>query len=160
MGGLGGGLWGSVAAAVVILAVLGMVGLYGVFYRPALVLMTALVAIAVFVYLSFSSALGDRRFSLLGPPVIGLSAAGVALLWLGRSEGAGVVAAAYFGEPVLGYFVYRRLASIHRLWALVFLASAAAYAYSLPAVLLGLWAVPAAADLVKLAALLYFVRRV
>ncbi|MCU7786785.1 hypothetical protein ODS41_02420 [Pyrobaculum sp. 3827-6] len=160
MGGLGGGLWGSVAVAVVILAVLGMVGLYGVFYRPALVLMTALVAIAVFVYLSFSSALGDRRFSLLGPPVIGLSAAGVALLWLGRPEGAGVVAAAYFGEPVLGYFVYRRLASIHRLWALVFLESAAAYAYSLPAVLLGLWAVPAAADLVKLAALLYFVRRV
>jgi hypothetical protein len=64
------------------------------------------------------------------------------------------------GEPVLGYFVYRRLASIDRFWALVFLASAAAYAYSLPAVLVGLWAVPAAADFVKLVALLYFVRRV
>jgi Na+/pantothenate symporter len=48
---------------------------------------------------------------------------------------------------------------VSRLWAAFFLGSAAAYAYTLPVVLLGLWQVPAAADAAKLAALVYFLGR-
>ncbi|MEM4424125.1 hypothetical protein [Pyrobaculum sp.] len=160
MGDLLAGLIGSLAAAVVILVVLYMVAHFGVLYLPAMALMTLLVVIAVYVYIRFKRALGERWFTILGPPVIAASAAGVVLLWLGRGEGAVVVAVAYFGEPVLGYFIYKKLAVVDRLWAAAFLLSAAAYAYSLPAVLVGLWHIPFAADLAKTAALVFIIRRV
>ncbi|MEM1572786.1 hypothetical protein [Pyrobaculum sp.] len=160
MGDLLAGLIGSLAAAVVILVVLYMVAHFGVLYLPAMALMTLLVVIAVYVYIRFKRALGERWFTILGPPVIGASAAGVVLLWLGRGEGAVVVAAAYFGEPVLGYFIYKKLAGVDRLWAAVFLLSAAAYAYSLPAVMAGHWYIPFAADLAKTVALVFIIRRV
>lgn len=159
MSGLKAGLLGSIAAAVIILAVLVAVSKYGVFYRPALVLMSLLVAIALYVYYNFHKALGEPWFSLLGPPVIAASAAGVVMLWLGEPLGAVVIAVAYFGEPLLGYFVYKKAASLDRLWAVVFLASAAAYAYTLPAVLIGLWHLPFAADLAKLIALIKLAQR-
>ncbi len=158
--GLKAGLLGSIAAAVIIFAILPAVANYGVFYPPALVLMTILVAIALYVYFSFKRALGERWFSRLGPPVIAASAAGVLMLWLGEPLGAGVIAIAYFGEPVLGYFVYRKLLSTDKTWAAIFLASAAAYAYTLPAVLIGLWHLPFVADFAKLIALIKLAQKV
>ena len=121
--------------------------------------MTLLVALAVYVYLSFSRPLGEPWFVRLGPPVIGAFAAGVALLWAGQEVGAALIVVAYWGEPVMGYFIYKRLREVSRLWAAFFLGSAAAYAYTLPVVLLGLWQVPAATDAAKLAALMYFLGR-
>ncbi|MFN3804509.1 MAG: hypothetical protein ACK4SY_05595 [Pyrobaculum sp.] len=153
----GRGIWGSLAAAVLIMAVLFMP--YGLFHPAALAIMSILVVIAVYVYANFRVALGERWFNALGPPVIGLAAVGVVLLWAGRWEGAVAIAAAYFGEPFMGYFIYRRLREKNGFFAILFLASAAAYAYTLPLVLWGLWAVPAAANLAKLVALTYFVWR-
>jgi ABC-type Co2+ transport system permease subunit len=91
--------------------------------------------------------------------VIGASAAGIDLLWAGQQVDAALIAVAYWGEPVMGYFIYKRLREVSRLWAALFLGSAAAYAYTLPAVLLGLRQVPAAADAAKLAALVYYLGR-
>jgi hypothetical protein len=159
MSGLRAGVAGSVAAAVVILILLPLIAALGVSHPLNLSLMTLLVALAVYVYLSFSRTLGEPWFVRLGPPVIGASATGVALLWAGQQVGAVLIAVAYWGEPVMGYFIYKRLKEVSRLWAALFLGSAAAYAYTLPAVLLGLWQVPAAADTAKLAALVYFLGR-
>ncbi len=159
MSGLRAGVAGSVAAAVVILILLPLIAALGVSHPLNLSLMTLLVALAVYVYLSFSRPLGEPWFVRLGPPVIGASAAGVALLWAGQQVGAVLIAVAYWGEPVMGYFIYKRLKEVSRLWAALFLGSAAAYAYTLPVVLLGLWQVPAAADAAKLAALVYFLGR-
>ena len=159
MSGLRAGVAGSLVAAVVILILLPLIATLGVSHPLNLFLMTLLVALAVYVYLSFSRTLGEPWFVRLGPPVIGASAAGVALLWAGQQVGAVLIAVAYWGEPVLGYFIYKRLKEVSRLWAALFLGSAAAYAYTLPVVLLGLWQVPAAADAAKLAALMYFLRR-
>ena len=159
MSGLRAGVAGSLVAAVVILILLPLIATLGVSHPLNLSLMTLLVALAVYVYLSFSRPLGEPWFVRLGPTVIGASAAGVALLWAGQQVGAALIAVAYWGEPVLGYFIYKRLREVSRLWAALFLGSAAAYAYTLPAVLLGLWEVPAAADAAKLVALVYFLRR-
>jgi len=159
MSGLRAGVAGSLVAAVVILILLPLIATLGVSHPLNLSLMTLLVALAVYVYLSFSRPLGEPWFVRLGPPVIGASAAGVALLWAGQQVGAVLIAVAYWGEPVLGYFIYKRLREVSRLWAALFLGSAAAYAYTLPAVLLGLWQVPAAADAAKLVALVYFLGR-
>jgi hypothetical protein len=159
MSGLRAGVAGSLVAAVVILILLPLIATLGVSHPLNLSLMTLLVALAVYVYLSFSRPLGEPWFVRLGPPVIGASAAGVALLWAGQQVGAVLIAVAYWGEPVLGYFIYKRLKEVSRLWAALFLGSAAAYAYTLPVVLLGLWQVPAAADAAKLAALVYFLGR-
>ncbi|MEM4650324.1 MAG: hypothetical protein QW086_00695 [Pyrobaculum sp.] len=156
MSGLRAGVAGSLVAAVVILILLPLIATLGVSHSLNLSLMTLLVALAVYVYLSFSRPLGEPWFVRLGPPVIGASAAGVALLWAGQQVGAVLIAVAYWGEPVMGYFIYKRLREVSRLWAALFLGSAAAYAYTLPVVLLGLWQVPAAADAAKLAALVYF----
>jgi len=116
-------------AAVLIEAVLILSQAYGIFHAAPLALMSALVAAAVYVYFNFASALRSAAFTALGPPVIGTAAVGVALMWTGAA------------------------------WATLFLASAAAYAYTLPTVLLGYWQIPAAADAIKLAALIYFLRR-
>jgi hypothetical protein len=151
MSGLKAGVAGSVVAAVVIL--LPLIATLGVSHPLNLSLMAFLVALAVYVYLSFSRPLGEPWFVRLGPPVIGASAAGVALLWAGQQVGAALIAVAYWGEPVMGYFIYKRLREVSRLWAALFLGSAAAYAYTLPVVLLGL------ADAAKLAALVYFLGR-
>jgi hypothetical protein len=159
MSGLRAGVAGSLVAAVVILILLPLIATLGVSHLLNLSLMAFLVAVAVYVYLSFSRPLGELWFVRLGPPVIGASAAGVALLWAGQQVGATLIAVAYWGEPVMGYFIYKRLKEVSRLWAALFLGSAAAYAYTLPVVLLGLWQVPAAADAAKLAALVYFLRR-
>jgi hypothetical protein len=159
MSGLRAGVAGSLVAAVVILILLPLIATLGVSHLLNLSLMAFLVAVAVYVYLSFSRPLGEPWFVRLGPPVIGASAAGVALLWAGQQVGAVLIAVAYWGEPVMGYFIYKRLKEVSRLWAALFLGSAAAYAYTLPVVLLGLWQVPAAADAAKLAALVYFLRR-
>jgi hypothetical protein len=159
MSGLRAGVAGSVAAAVVILILLPLIATLGVSHPLNLSLMALLVALAVYVYLSFSRPLGEPWFVRLGPPVIGASVAGVALLWAGQQVGAVLIAVAYWGEPVMGYFIYKRLKEVSRLWAALFLGSAAAYAYTLPVVLLGLWQVPAAADAAKFAALVYFLRR-
>ena len=159
MSGLKAGVAGSVAAAVVILILLPLIAALGVSHPMNLSLLTLLVALAVYVYLSFSRTLGELWFVRLGPPVIGASAAGVDLLWAGQQVGAALIAAAYWGEPVMGYFIYKRLKEVSRLWAALFLGSAAAYAYTLPAVLLGLRQVPAAADAAKLAALVYYLGR-
>jgi hypothetical protein len=159
MSGLKAGVAGSVVAAVVILILLPLIATLGISHPLNLSLMAFLVALAVYVYLSFSKSLGEPWFVRLGPPVIGASAAGVALLWAGQQVGATLIAVAYWGEPVMGYFIYKRLREVSRLWAVFFLGSAAAYAYTLPVVLLGLWQVPAAADAAKLAALVYFLGR-
>jgi hypothetical protein len=159
MSGLRAGVAGSVVAAVVILILLPLIATLGVSHPLNLSLMTFLAALALYVYLSFSKSLGEPWFVRLGPPVIGASAAGVALLWAGQQVGAVLIAVAYWGEPVMGYFIYKRLKEVSCLWAALFLGSAAAYAYTLPVVLLGLWQVPAAADAAKLAALVYFLRR-
>jgi hypothetical protein len=151
MSSLKAGVAGSVVAAVVIL--LPLIATLGVSHPLNLSLMAFLVALAVYVYLSFSRPLGEPWFVRLGPPVIGASAAGVALLWAGQQVGAALIAVAYWGEPVMGYFIYKRLREVSRLWAALFLGSAAAYAYTLPVVLLGL------ADAAKLAALVYFLGR-
>lgn len=150
------GVWGSLAAAVLIMAVLAMAGSYGLSHPVALSIMSILAAIAVYVYVNFRKALGERWFDILGPPVISLAAVGVSLLWIGRWEGAVAIAVAYLGEPLMGYFIYKRLREISGVFALLFLVSAAAYAYTLPLVLWGLWAVPAAANLAKLVSLIYF----
>jgi hypothetical protein len=113
--------------------------------------MSGLKAGAVYVYLSFSRPLGEPWFVRPGRPVIGASAAGVALLWAGQQMGAALIAVAYWGESVVGYF--KRLREVGRLWAALFLGSAAACAYTLPVALLGL------ADAAKLAALMYFLGR-
>jgi hypothetical protein len=159
MSGLRAGVAGSLVAAVVILILLPLIATLGVSHPLNLSLMAFLAALAVYVYLSFSRPLGEPWFVRLGPPVIGASAAGVALLWAGQQVGAVLIAVAYWGEPVMGYFIYKRLKEVSRLWAALFLGSAAAYAYTLPLVLLGLWQVPAAADAAKLAALVYFLGR-
>jgi hypothetical protein len=159
MSGLKAGVAGSVVAAVVILILLPLIATLGISHPLNLSLVAFLVALAVYVYLSFSRPLGEPWFVRLGPPVIGASAAGVALLWAGQRVGAALIAVAYWGEPVMGYFIYKRLKEVSRLWATFFLGSAAAYAYTLPAVLLGLWQVPAAADAAKLAALMYFLEK-
>jgi len=159
MSGLKAGVAGSVVAAVVILILLPLIAALCVSHLLNLYLMTLLAALAVYVYLSFSRTLGELWFVRLGPPVIGASAAGVDLLWAGQQVGAALIAAAYWGEPVMGYFIYKRLKEVSRLWAALFLGSAAAYAYTLPVVLLGLWQVPAAADAAKLVALVYFLGR-
>lgn len=159
MSGLKAGVAGSVAAAVVILILLPLIAALGVSHPMNLSLLTLLVALAVYVYLSFSRTLGEPWFVRLGPPVIGASAAGIDLLWADQQVGAALIAVAYWGEPVLGYFIYKRLREVSRLWAALFLGSAAAYAYTLPAVLLGLRQVPAAADAAKLAALVYHLGR-
>ena len=159
MSGLKAGVAGSVVAAVVILILLLLIAALGVSHLLNLYLMAFLAALAVYVYLSFSRTLGELWFVRLGPPVIGASAAGVDLLWAGQQVGAALIAAAYWGEPVMGYFIYKRLKEVSRLWAALFLGSAAAYAYTLPVVLLGLWLVPAAADAAKLVALVYFLGR-
>jgi hypothetical protein len=151
MSGLKAGVAGSVVAAVVIL--LPLIATLGVSHPLNLSLMAFLVALAMYVYLSFSRPLGKPWFVRLGPPVIGASAAGVSLLWAGQQVGAALIAVAYWGEPVMGYFIYKRLREVSRLWAALFLGSAAAYAYTLPVVLLGL------ADAAKLAALVYFLGR-
>jgi hypothetical protein len=153
MSGLKAGVAGSVVAAVVILILLPLIATLGVSHPLNLSLMTLLVALAVYVYLSFSRPLGEPWFVRLGPPVIGASAAGVALLWAGQQVDAALIAVAYWGEPVMGYFIYKRLKEVSRLWAALFLGSAAAYAYTLPVVLLEL------ADAAKLAALVYFLGR-
>jgi len=159
MSGLKAGVAGSVVAAVVILILLPLIAALCVSHLLNLYLMTLLAALAVYVYLSFSRTLGELWFVRLGPPVIGASAAGVDLLWAGQQVGAALIAAAYWGEPVMGYFIYKRLKEVSRLWAALFFGSAAAYAYTLPVVLLGLWQVPAAADAAKLVALVYFLGR-
>jgi len=159
MSGLRAGVAGSLVAAVVILILLPLIATLGVSHPLNLSLMTLPAALAVYVYLSFSPTLGEPWFVRLGPPVIGASAAGVALLWAGQQVGAVLIAVAYWGEPVMGYFIYKRLREVSRLWAALFLGSAAAYAYTLPVVLLGLWQVPAATDAAKLAALMYFLGR-
>lgn len=146
-------------AAVLIEAVLILSQAYGIFHAVPLALMSALVAVAVYVYFNFAKALRSAAFTALGPPVIGIAAVGVALMWTGAGVGAALVALAYLGEPVMGYFVYKRLREVNAAWATLFLASAAAYAYTLPTVLLGYWQIPAAADAIKLAALIYFLRR-
>ena len=143
--GLVEGLRGSLVAAL------------GVRYPLNLSVMTFLVAVAVYVYVNFRKALGEPWFNRLAPPIIAASGLGVSLLWAGFDMGAVVIAAAYFGEPILGYFVYKRLREVDKTWAIVFLSSAAAYA--LPLVLYNLWALPAAADGVKTAALVYFLWR-
>jgi hypothetical protein len=159
MSSLKAGVAGSLVAGVVILVLLPLVATLGVSYPLNLSLMVFLVLLAVYVYVAFSKSLGEPWFVRLGPPVIGTSAAGVALLWAGHQLGAVLIALAYFGEPIMGYFIYKRLKELSRFWASFFLGSAAAYAYTLPAVLLGLWHVPAAADAAKVAALAYFLRR-
>ena len=159
MSGLRAGVAGSVVAAVVILILLPLIAALGVSHPLNLSLLTLLVALAVYVYLSFSRTPGEPWFVRLGPPVIGASAAGVALQWADQQVGAALIAVAYWGELVMGYFIYKRLKEVSRLWAALFLGSAAAYAYTLPAVLLGLWQVPAAADAAKLAALVYYLGR-
>jgi len=159
MSGLRAGVAGSVVAAVVILILLPLIAALGVSHLLNLFLLTLLVALAVYVYLSFSRTLGEPWFVRLGPPVIGASAAGVALQWADQQVGAALIAVAYWGELVMGYFIYKRLKEVSRLWAALFLGSAAAYAYTLPVVLLGLWQVPAAADAAKLAALVYYLGR-
>ncbi len=159
MSGLRAGVAGSLVAGVVILVLLPLIVTLGVSHPLNLSLMTFLVLLAVYVYVVFSKSLGESWFVKLGPPVIGTSATGVALLWAGHQLGAVLIAGAYFGEPVMGYFIYKRLKELSRLWAVFFLSSAAAYAYTLPAVLLGLWQVPAVADAAKVVALVYFLRR-
>ena len=124
MSGLRAGVAGSVAAAVVILILLPLIAALGVSHPLNLSLMTLLAALAVYVYLSFSRPLGEPWFVKLGPPVIGAPAAGVALLWAGQQVGAALIAVAYWGEPVMG------LKEVSRLWAALFLGSAAAYAYT------------------------------
>ena len=151
MSGLKAGVAGSVVAAVVILILLPLIATLGVSHPLNLSLMAFLVALAVYVYLSFGKSLGEPWFVRLGPPVIGASAAGVALLWAGQQVGTALIAVAYWGEPVMGYF--KRLREASRPWAALFLGSAAAYAYTLTVVLLGL------ADVAKLAALMYFLGR-
>ena len=159
MSGLKAGVAGSVAAAVVILILQPLTAALGVSHLLNLSLLTLLAALAVYVYLSFSRPLGEAWFVKLRPPVIGAPAAGVALLWAGQQVGAALIAVAYWGEPIMGYFIYKRLREVSRLWAALFLGSAAAYAYTLPAVLLGLRQVPVAADAAKLAALVYYLGR-
>jgi len=159
MSGLRAGVAGSVVAAVVILILLPLIAALGVSHPLNLSLLTLLVALAVYVYLSFSRTLGEPWFVRLGPPVIGASATGVALQWADQQVGAALIAVAYWGELVMGYFIYKRLREVSRLWAALFPGSAAAYAYTLPVVLLGLWQVPAAADAAKLAALVYYLGR-
>jgi hypothetical protein len=158
MSSLKAGVAGSLVAGVVILVLLPLVATLGVSYPLNLSLMVFLVLLAVYVYVAFSKSLGEPWFVRLGPPVIGTSAAGVALLWAGHQLGAVLIALAYFGEPIMGYFI-SKAKELSRFWATFFLGSAAAYAYTLPAVLLGLWHVPAAADAAKVAALAYFLRR-
>ncbi|ACB39334.1 hypothetical protein [Pyrobaculum neutrophilum] len=149
------GLWISTIAAVVILALLPSVSYLGLRHPANLAGMYLLTALAAGALYSFSKALGERLFLLLGLLVVPTAAAGVALLSAGWEAGGYLIAAAYWGEPVMGYFIYRRLAGR---WRGVFLASAAAYAYSLPLTLFGLWLVPAVADAVKLAALVNLLR--
>ncbi|MEM0369802.1 MAG: hypothetical protein QXR68_00425 [Pyrobaculum sp.] len=157
--GLVEGLRGSLVAALAILLVLVSIETLGVRHPLNLSVMTFLVAVAVYVYVNFRKALGEPWFNRLAPPIIAASGLGVSLLWAGFDMGAVVIAAAYFGEPILGYFVYKRLREVDKTWAIVFLSSAAAYAYTLPLVLYNLWALPAAADGVKTAALVYFLWR-
>jgi hypothetical protein len=73
------------AAGILILFLTPSVYYLGASSAPNLAVMAALVAVAVYVYRSFGSVLGSRAFNLLGPPVIGLAAAGVAALALGVS---------------------------------------------------------------------------
>ncbi|MEL9990157.1 MAG: hypothetical protein QXP98_02630 [Thermoproteus sp.] len=153
------GMAGSLLAGSLILFVLAFMQVAGLFNPINLTVMTALVVVAGYVYGNFKTALGEKWFTRLGPPVIGLAAVGVALMWAGSQIGPLLVVVAYWGEPVMGYFIYKKLRWTHRAWAAVFLASAALYAYTLPLVLAGLWAVPAAADAVKLVALAYFMSR-
>lgn len=148
------------AAAVLILLTLAASPHLGLTHPAPLSLMSLLVAIAVYVYANFRRVVNSRVFNALGPAVIGGAAAGVAAMWAGLEAGAVAVAVAYWGEPVMGYYVYKVLRRWGGGWALLFLASAAAYAYSLPVVLLGLWQIPATADFAKLVALAYFLRAV
>ncbi|MFP3200059.1 MAG: hypothetical protein RXR06_09335 [Thermoproteus sp.] len=157
--GLARGIRGSMAAGILILFLTPSVYYLGASSAPNLAVMAALVAMAVHVYRSFGSVLESRAFNLLGPPVIGLAAAGVAALALGVSAGAAAIAAAYWGEPVMGYFIYARLRGRFPSLSKAFLASAAAFAYTVPLVLLGLWEVPFAADLAKVLALAAIYRR-
>jgi hypothetical protein len=68
MSGLKAGVVGSVVAAVVILILLPLIATLGVSHPLNLSLMTLLVALAVYVYLSFSRTLGEPWFVRLGPP--------------------------------------------------------------------------------------------
>jgi hypothetical protein len=66
---------------------------------PNLAVTTALVAMAVHVYRSFGGVHESWTFNLLGPPVIELAAARVAVLaWASPPR-------AYWSEPVMGYFI-------------------------------------------------------
>lgn len=150
------GLWASLAAGAVILALIPSIAQYGLFSPLNLSMMSALVAVAVVAFRYFSRAVGSPLFDKIGVAVISAAAAGVVMLWAGIDLGAAVIAIAYWGEPVMGYFIYRRLEA--GLWRAVFLASAAAYAYTLPLVLLGLWQIPELADAVKVVALIALLR--
>ncbi len=153
------GIWGSLAAGVLIVFVLLTVGFYELTHPAALVGMSTLVAIAVYVYFNFREALGEKWFNRLGPPIISLAAVGVILLWLGRAEGAVAIAVAYFGEPAMGYYIYKKLKNYSAPWALAFLTSAVVYAYTLPLTMWSLWTIPLTADVVKVITLTYFAVR-
>jgi hypothetical protein len=68
MSGLRAGVAGSVAAAVVILILLPLIATLGVSHLLNLSLMALLVALAVYVYLSFSRPLGEPWFVRLDLP--------------------------------------------------------------------------------------------
>ncbi|MGC9170087.1 MAG: hypothetical protein ACP5HD_05025 [Thermoproteus sp.] len=157
--GLSRGMRGSIAAGVLILFLAPSAYYLGVSNPLNIAVMAVLVALAVYVYRSFGSALESRAFKLLGIPVIGLAAAGVAALALGLQIGAAMIAVAYWGEPVMGYFIYARLKRDFPSLSAAFLASAALFAYTIPLILLGLWEVPFAADLAKVVVLAAVLRR-
>ena len=153
------GMWGSVVAGVLILLLIPSIRYLGLYAPANLAVMTALIAIAIYVYRNFDRSLGNKFFRWLGPPVIGLAAVGVVMLALGLYAGAAAISISYWGEPVMGYFVYKKLREEAPTSSLLFLASAAAFAYTIPLVLLGPWEVPFAADAVKVAVLLAITRR-
>lgn len=145
------GVVGSIVAGVLILVVVPSAYYLGLFAPVNLAVMAVLVLIAIYVYRNFDKALGSKAFKLLGPPVIGLAAAGVVALALRLFVGAIAISVSYLGEPVMGYFVYRKLREEAPALSALFLASAAVFAYTIPLILVGLWIIPFLADAAKVA---------